>query len=140
MIFIIFALLFKRVGLYDAFGFTQSQPIIIGLLIIFQYVLSPYSAVSHTKQTIRLFWGKVLFCSFRKVLSLCLTVLSRRFEFQADNFALNLAHGDPLSRALKKLEMDNMTYPYSDYLFAKYHYSHPTVLERLKALKSKKQD
>ncbi|CAF0792174.1 unnamed protein product [Adineta ricciae] len=118
VIFIIFALLFKRVGLYDAFGFTQTQPIIIGLLIIFQYVLSPYSAV----------------------LSLCLTVLSRRFEFQADNFALKLAHGDPLSRALKKLEMDNMTYPYSDYLFAKYHYSHPTVLERLKALKPKKQD
>ncbi|UJR23594.1 hypothetical protein I4U23_026583 [Adineta vaga] len=118
LIFTIFAALSKRTGLYDAFGFTHIRPILIGLLVIFQYVLSPYSAI----------------------LSLALTVLSRRFEFQADHFAFKLAHGEPLSRALKKLEMDNMTYPYSDYLYAKYHYSHPTVLERLKAIKSTKQD
>ncbi|CAF0757507.1 unnamed protein product [Adineta steineri] len=115
LVFAIFAALFKRTVLYQAFGFTKTRPILMGLLIIFQYVLSPYF----------------------EVFSFALTALSRRFEFQADNFAVKLHHGEPLGRALKKLEIDNMTYPFSDYLYAKYHYSHPTLLERLKAIKSK---
>ena len=69
-----------------------------------------------------------------------MTVLSRRFEFQADSFAVKLNHGDPLKRALKKLEIDNMTYPFSDFLYAKYHYSHPTLLERLKAVEKMKRN
>ncbi len=69
-----------------------------------------------------------------------MTVLTRRFEFQADHFAVKLDHGEPLKRALKKLEMDNMSYPFSDFLYAKYHYSHPTLLERLKAIQSNKKD
>jgi STE24 endopeptidase len=118
LVFSIFAALFKRTVLYKAFGFTKTRPILMGLLIIFQYVLSPYF----------------------EVFSFALTVLSRRFEFQADHFAVKFNHGDPLGRALKKLEMDNMSYPFSDYLYAKYHYSHPTLLERLKAIESMKQN
>ncbi|UJR25318.1 hypothetical protein I4U23_006669 [Adineta vaga] len=118
LVFAIFAALFKRTVLYKAFGFTKQQPILMGLLIIFQYVLSPYS----------------------ELFSFALTVLSRRFEFQADDFAVKLNHGEPLGRALKKLEIDNMSYPFSDFLYAKYHYSHPTLLERLKTIKSKKQN
>ncbi|CAF4511459.1 unnamed protein product [Rotaria socialis] len=117
LVFSIFAALFKRTILYEAFAFTQTRPILIGLLIIFQYVLSPYF----------------------EVFSFALTALSRRFEFQADHFAVKLGHGDQLGRALKKLEKDNMSYPFSDKLYATYHYSHPTLLERLKAVKSMKQ-
>ncbi|CAF2619588.1 unnamed protein product [Rotaria sp. Silwood2] len=118
VVFSIFAALFKRTVLYEAFDFPETHPILIGLLIIFQYVLSPYF----------------------EVFSFALTALSRRFEFQADHFAVRLGHGDQLSRALKKLELDNMTYPFSDKLYATYHYSHPTLLERLKAVKSTKQN
>ena len=53
---------------------------------------------------------------------------------------MKLNHGDPLKRALKKLEVDNMTYPFSDFLYAKYHYSHPTLLERLKAVENMKRN
>ncbi len=53
---------------------------------------------------------------------------------------MKLNHGDPLGRALKKLEIDNMTYPFSDFLYAKYHFSHPTLLERLKAIETMKQN
>ncbi|CAF1028333.1 unnamed protein product [Rotaria sordida] len=115
-VFTIFAALFKRSVLYQSFGFTTTQPILLGLLIIFQYVLLPYF----------------------EIYSFALTVLSRRFEFQADHFAVKLHYGDSLGRALKKLEIDNMAYPFSDYLYAKYHYSHPTLLERLKAIQSTK--
>ncbi|CAF0811135.1 unnamed protein product [Rotaria sp. Silwood1] len=115
-VFAIFAALFKRSILYQAFGFTTIQPILLGLLIIFQYVLLPYF----------------------EIFSFALTVLSRRFEFQADHYAVKHHHGDSLGRALKKLEIDNMAYPFSDFLYAKYHYSHPTLLERLKAIKAMK--
>ena len=47
MVFAAFAALFKRPILYQAFGFTQTRPILMGLLIIFQYVLSPYFEVRH---------------------------------------------------------------------------------------------
>jgi len=116
LVFSIFAALFKRTVLYRAFGFTHSRPILMGLLIIFQYVLSPYF----------------------EVFSFALTALSRRFEFQADRFAVKLNHGEALCRSLKKLEIDNMSYPFSDFLYAKYHFSHPTLLERLKAAKETK--
>jgi len=42
--FLIFSMLMKQQVLYDAFGFT-SQPTIVGLTIIFQYILSPYNEV-----------------------------------------------------------------------------------------------
>jgi STE24 endopeptidase len=139
LVFAIFAALFKRSVLYQAFGFNKIQPILIGLLIIFQYVLSPYFEVKKIKFILDLKPFFFLFI-FQQVFSFALTALSRRFEFQADNFAVKLNHGDPLGRALKKLEMDNMSYPFSDFLYAKYHYSHPTLLERLKAIETMKQN
>jgi hypothetical protein len=44
-VFSIFAALFKRSVLYQAFGFTKTQPILMGLLITFQYILLPYFEV-----------------------------------------------------------------------------------------------
>ncbi len=139
MVFAVFAALFKHSVLYRAFGFTKTKPVLMGLLIIFQYVLSPYFEVR--KKSKFIFDEKILFLIyFKKVFSFALTALSRRFEFQADHFAVKLNHGDPLGRALKKLEIDNMTYPFSDFLYAKYHFSHPTLLERLKAIETMKQN
>lgn len=75
-----------------------------------------------------------------QVLSFCLTVLSRRFEFQADAFARELGKAKDLYSALIKLNKDNLGFPVSDWLFSMWHYSHPPLLERLQALKESKQD
>uniref|UniRef100_A0A3Q2H6I7 CAAX prenyl protease n=1 Tax=Equus caballus TaxID=9796 RepID=A0A3Q2H6I7_HORSE len=116
--FFLFAVLIGRKELFAAFGFYDSQPTLIGLLIIFQFIFSPYN----------------------EVLSFCLTVLSRRFEFQADAFAKKLGKAKDLYSALIKLNKDNLGFPVSDWLFSMWHYSHPPLLERLQALKSSKQD
>ncbi|XP_012666321.1 CAAX prenyl protease 1 homolog [Otolemur garnettii] len=116
--FFLFAILIGRKELFAAFGFYDSQPTLIGLLIIFQFIFSPYN----------------------EVLSFCLTVLSRRFEFQADAFAKKLGKAKDLYSALIKLNKDNLGFPVSDWLFSMWHYSHPPLLERLQALKSSKQD
>ncbi|XP_010624212.1 CAAX prenyl protease 1 homolog isoform X1 [Fukomys damarensis] len=116
--FSLFAVLIRRKELFAAFGFYDSQPTLIGLLIIFQFIFSPYN----------------------EVLSFCLTVLSRRFEFQADAFAKKLGKAKDLYSALIKLNKDNLGFPVSDWLFSMWHYSHPPLLERLQALKNPKQD
>lgn len=116
--FFLFAALIGRKELFLAFGFHDSQPTLIGLMIIFQFIFSPYN----------------------ELLSFCLTVLSRRFEFQADRFARGLGRSAELYSALIKLNKDNLGFPVADWLFSMWHYSHPPLLERLRALTGPKQD
>uniref|UniRef100_A0AAZ3QF26 CAAX prenyl protease n=1 Tax=Oncorhynchus tshawytscha TaxID=74940 RepID=A0AAZ3QF26_ONCTS len=116
--FFLFAVLIGQKELFIAFGFYDSQPTLIGLMIIFQFIFSPYN----------------------EVLSFCLTVLSRRFEFQADAFARGMGRASELYSALIKLNKDNLGFPVADWLFSMWHYSHPPLLERLRALGGTKQD
>ncbi|CAH1799363.1 unnamed protein product [Owenia fusiformis] len=109
--FAIFGLLMKEQKLYSAFGF-DSSPTMIGLIIIFQFIFSPYN----------------------EVLSFCMTWLSRRFEFQADAFAKGLKRAEALRSSLIKLNKDNLGFPVADWLFSAWNYSHPPLIERLKAL------
>ncbi|XP_037097756.1 CAAX prenyl protease 1 homolog [Syngnathus acus] len=116
--FSLFAALIGRKELFVAFGFNDSQPTLIGLMIIFQFIFSPYN----------------------ELLSFCLTVLSRRFEFQADAFARNMGKAPELYSSLIKLNKDNLGFPVADWLYSMWHYSHPPLLERLRALGNIKQD
>lgn len=111
MCFAAFAFLIDQQVLYSAFGFN-TRPTLIGLVIIFQYVFSPYN----------------------EILSFCVTALSRMFEFQADNFAKKLRYTEPLKTALIKLNKDNLGFPVNDWLYSTWHFSHPPLLERIKAL------
>jgi len=61
-------------------------------------------------------------------------VISRRYEFQADNFATKLGHGEPLKAALLKLQKDNLSFPLYDKLYSCWNHSHPPILERLEAI------
>ena len=63
-----------------------------------------------------------------------MTALSRRFEFQADAFAKQLKKAEYLKSALVKLYIDNLSFPISDWLYSTWHYSHPQLIERLRAL------
>ncbi|KAK9959730.1 hypothetical protein ABG768_009832 [Culter alburnus] len=116
--FFLFAVLIGQKELFMAFGFHDTQPTLIGLMIIFQFIFSPYN----------------------ELLSFCLTVLSRRFEFQADAFARGMGRSSELYSALIKLNKDNLGFPVADWLFSMWHYSHPPLLERLRALTGPKQD
>lgn len=69
-----------------------------------------------------------------QVYSFFFTQLTRRFEYQADGFAMQLGHAVPLCSALIKLNKDNLSFPIADPLFSAFHHSHPTLLERLKVL------
>jgi STE24 endopeptidase len=61
--------------------------------------------------------------------------LSRRAEFQADDFAKSMVGGEPMIAALTKLSRDNLMTLTPDRLYAVFNYSHPPVPERIAHLK-----
>ena len=96
LMFTLFGYLSKSEPLYEAFGFTDSKPVLIGLMIVLQYITAPYSAV----------------------IGFLMSVLSRHFEFQADEFAANLGKARDLHGALVKLNNDNLSFPIYDWLYS----------------------
>jgi STE24 endopeptidase len=77
----------------------------------------------------------LLYSPISEITSLIMNWFSRTFEYQADNYAKNTYKGEPLISSLKKLSknsLSNLT-PHKAYVFL--HYSHPTLLERVKNLK-----
>ncbi|HLV70748.1 MAG TPA: M48 family metallopeptidase [Xanthomarina sp.] len=79
----------------------------------------------------------LLYAPISEITSLIMNWISRTFEYQADNYAKKTYKAEPLISSLKKLSknsLSNLT-PHKAYVFV--HYSHPTLLERIKNLKLK---
>ncbi|KZV71232.1 hypothetical protein PENSPDRAFT_578162 [Peniophora sp. CONT] len=111
--------------LLRSFGFpaevAANPPPIISFLL-YQMVLTPLEAT----------------------VGMAMNAVSRRFEYQADKFAVELPilikdddardMGVRLGRALVQLHVKNLSTVWVDWLYSAYHHSHPTLTERLKAL------
>jgi STE24 endopeptidase len=61
--------------------------------------------------------------------------LSRRAEFQADDFAKSMMGPEPMISALTKLSRDNLATLTPDRLYTLFNYSHPPIPERIAHLK-----
>ena len=104
-------------------------------LFIGNPLLSEALNVSQPSFHIGLIAFGVLYSPISGITSLLMNYLSRRFEYQADNFAKHTYAVLPLISGLKKLSknsLSNLT-PHPLYVFA--HYSHPTLLQRFRNLK-----
>jgi STE24 endopeptidase len=63
-------------------------------------------------------------------------IWSRRFEYEADAFArATMGEAQPLIRALRKLSEKNLSNLTPHPLYSGFYYSHPTLLERERALR-----
>jgi STE24 endopeptidase len=97
--------------LFDAFGVKQISPH-VGL-VLFSILLEPVS----------------------KLLGVVMHAWSRRHEFEADAYAAEVTgDGAPLASALKKMTADHLSHPSPGRLRVWLDYSHPPLLERLRAL------
>jgi hypothetical protein len=47
LIFLVFGLLFQYEAMYRAFGFQHERPVLIGLVVVLQFIISPYNAVRY---------------------------------------------------------------------------------------------
>jgi STE24 endopeptidase len=77
----------------------------------------------------------IIYSPISTVVGLALNLLSRFNEYQADRFAKKHYNAKYLVSALKKLSsksLSNLT-PHPAYVF--FHYSHPTLMQRIRALK-----
>lgn len=110
-IFSLFSIFINNHSLYADFGFLTEHPIVIGF-ILFSDALSPMDTV----------------------VKLLMNILSRKYEFEADAFARNLGYSSDLARSLIKLQIQNLSTMDADWIYATYHFSHPHLSERLKAL------
>jgi len=78
----------------------------------------------------------LLYTPISEITGLIMNYISRRFEYQADAYAKATYQASSLISSLKKLtrnSLSNLT-PHPAYVF--WHYSHPTLLQRVKNLKS----
>lgn len=76
----------------------------------------------------------ILYSPISILLGLSGNYLSRKHEFQADAFAAKHFEAVHLSNALKKLSVKNLSNLQPHPLYVFFNYSHPPILERLKAL------
>ncbi len=78
----------------------------------------------------------ILYSPFSEITGLLMNHFSRKFEYQADDYAKNTFAALPLVTSLKKLSknsLSNLT-PHPAYVFM--HYSHPPLIDRIRNLKA----
>ncbi|PIX35588.1 MAG: peptidase M48 [Bacteroidetes bacterium CG_4_8_14_3_um_filter_31_14] len=134
-------------------GHNKKKHVIYGMLLsiiqtgIMLYILSIFlsnpmlsQALGINKATfhISIIAFGILYSPVSMILGMANTVISRKNEYQADKFAAEYGQAENLISALKKLTVNNLSNltPHPIYVF--FNYSHPTVLQRISALKSNK--
>jgi STE24 endopeptidase len=85
------------------------------------------------------FFG-ILFSPLEIIFSVLMNLLSRKNEYEADRFAVDTTDGkEDMVRGLKKLSVHNLSNltPHPFYVFL--NYSHPPLLERIRAIRNLKE-
>ncbi|KAL6124142.1 hypothetical protein ACLB2K_076657 [Fragaria x ananassa] len=123
-------------SLFQSFGF-HTRPLIIAL-IIFQYAITPI-------QNLVYFAGNLVSRAFEYQVNLHFAVGSSFlslpricylsiFLLQADAFAKKLGYAASIRASLVRLQEENLSAMNIDPWYSAYHYTHPTLAERLAAI------
>lgn len=76
----------------------------------------------------------ILFSPISLALGTLSSIFSRKNEYQADAYAASYGLANPLISGLKKLSVMSLSNLNPDPWYVFFHYSHPTLLQRIKAL------
>ncbi|MEY8848888.1 M48 family metallopeptidase [Psychroserpens sp. XS_ASV72] len=79
----------------------------------------------------------LLYSPISEITGLLMNYISRKFEYQADDYAKNTFKAEPLITSLKKLSKNSLSNLTPHPAFVWMHYSHPTLLQRVRNLKVK---
>src|SRR5690606_13558983 len=105
--------------------------------LIFNPALSEALGANQLSVAINLLVFGILYSPISTATGLLMNAISRKNEFEADAFATQTYDGASLQLALKKLSVNNLSnlLPHPWYVF--FHYSHPPLLQRIKAIDDK---
>jgi STE24 endopeptidase len=76
----------------------------------------------------------ILYSPVSMIIGVFSSIISRRHEYQADRFAAENSNAEALISALKKLSGKNLSNLTPHPLYVFFHYSHPTLVQRIQAL------
>lgn len=76
----------------------------------------------------------ILYSPISFILGIFMNLYSRKAEYQADRFAAKYGYGKELIEGLKKLTRKNLSNLTPHPLYVFFHFSHPTLLQRMRAL------
>ena len=71
-------------------------------------------------------------------MSIFMNIISRKNEYQADAYAKENFGAAPLISGLKKLSKNNLSNLTPHPLYVFFHYSHPTLLQRIEEMEGEK--
>lgn len=118
-------------ALFLAFSWTQNSPLLFNSFG-FAYTGpqgEPAAVLVGLALFTSTFWSPV-----DKFLTLLVNANSRANEFSADKFSSDLGMSGPLGSGLIKISIENLGNMVPDSLYSLYHFSHPPLVERLRAL------
>ena len=116
-------------------SFIQSGILLFILsLFVSQPVLSQALGAPEASFHLGLIAFGVLFSPISIIIGLMMNSFSRKNEFQADDFAAGFGMSNGLISALKKLSVNNLSNLTPHPLYVFFHYSHPTLLQRIRKL------
>ncbi|MBK6263508.1 M48 family metallopeptidase [Marivirga sp. S37H4] len=106
--------------------------------MIFSPELSKALGANHLSFAVNFIAFGIIYTPISLAIGVFSNYISRKHEYQADQFATNTYKGEALQSALKKLSADSLSNlkPHKLYVFI--HYSHPPLLKRLKAIERSK--
>jgi STE24 endopeptidase len=100
-------------------------------LFIYMPIFSNALGIENHSFHIGLITFSILFTPISEISSLIFNLFSRKFEYEADEFAKKTYNGEYLIEALKILSKDSLSNltPHPKYVW--WHYSHPTLFQRV---------
>jgi len=138
------AVLAHEIGHYKKKHIIQGMVISIAHMGVMFYVLSFFVrtpglfqafSMEHISVYAGLIFFGMLFTPIEFLLSLLMHILSRKNEFEADRYSAETYHAPgAMVEALKKLSLHNLSNLTPHPFYVALHYSHPPVLERIRAL------
>lgn len=105
--------------------------------LLFETFQIPISSPSSPPIAVGLVLFSLVYAPLQWILSVLHSALSRKQEFEADALAAEIT-GQPeaLISALKKLSVNNLSFPFPHPLQVALNYSHPTLTARIRALRN----
>jgi STE24 endopeptidase len=120
--------------------FLSTAQVGLMLFILSRFItesaLAQALGVSQPAFHISLLAFSLIYSPVSTLMGLFMNWISRKHEYQADAFAGETHNAESLILALKKLATNNLSNLTPHPLYVKVNYSHPTLLERIRALRT----